>query len=106
MRTLSKSEVNAVSGSELNLIDVGYLWAGYHSLGMASTTLVGTGIGAIIGILNLLTPVVGAAPIVGFVSMASYIALPASMGGALAFIEYNIGSYCASFVQQPELTAQ
>ncbi len=104
MRILSRSEVHIVSGRELNLVDLGYLWAGYHSLGMTSTTLVGTGIGAIIGVINFFTPALGAAPIVGFAATASHIALPALMGGTLAFIEYNIGSYCASFVQQPELT--
>ncbi len=101
MRTLSKNEVEIVSGSDLTLMDLGYLWAGYHSLGITSTTLVGTSMGAIAGIINLFISGVGTAPIVGFASIASHIALPAVAGGALAFIEYNIGSYSAAFVQSP-----
>jgi|GEM_PF-3700940 len=100
MRSLSTQELQAVSGGALDILDLGYLFAGYHHLDMNNTMLVGLGVGGTLGIFNLLVPASNAASAIGIISTAAWIAVPALFGVGIAFVEYQIGSYCSSLVNQ------
>ncbi len=97
MRSLSTNEIQIVSGG-VDLLDVAYLFAGYHHLDMSYSLGAGAGMGFLLGIMNVAFPAANAAPVVGFISTATWIMGPALMGATLAFVEYQIGSYCASLV--------
>lgn len=98
MRNLSTYEIHSVSGGSVDLFDLGYLFAGYHHFDRNYVLGSGFGIGAILGLINVALPPVGSAPIIGIVSKATWIAVPALVGTAYAFLEYQIGSYAASLV--------
>lgn len=100
MRVLSIDEIPMVAGSSVEFLDLAYLWAGYHSLGMGITTFVGASIGASMGVFNLLFPIEGSIPIAGLFPTASLILLPCLLGGTIAFLEYNLANYCASWITQ------
>ena len=100
MRSLTTHEIHSISGGSVDIFDLGYLFAGYNHLDMGYTVLAGTGLGLGAGLLNYLFPIAGAAPVAGFLSSAMIIAAPAGVGACLAFLEYQIGSYCSSWVNQ------
>jgi hypothetical protein len=100
MRSLATNEVHLVSGGAVDFFDLAYLFSGYHHFDMNYTIGAGFGMGTLMGIINVALPAAGAPPIVGFMSTATWIAVPALVGAAFAFVEYQIGSFCSSLVNQ------
>ena len=100
MRSLSTQELKTVCGGGVDLLDLGYLFAGYHHFNMNYTLLAATMVGATFGLIKVVTPAANAEPLVGFFANAAWVVIPALYSAGLAFVEYQIGSYSESVVNE------